>query len=309
MIDGWSFLRSEIYNDFESRINEFFDPLEEEQKFKKNEISIIRKAYKMQTELKEESFKSICIRQKKLLQYIGCLIRDTRFWASQLELMLFSKIFNKHMFLFSADTNNKWNKLKEREWSLQFSGNSIFTMTPFPTVRNKRSNAFIALVEGEHFVNLKIVPFSDEKNDGTNLVSGSNKNDNQRKLGINTDYSSLKKILNDILEETNVTQEINDLENQSDPGIASTSSSIIDKSLTSIDGKTRMSGPMNILSTVKNVSKQIQKNDSNFDDFNENDEISLTTNDNLFRKFLNTTKKNGETPLFSDIILEKKDRG
>ena len=64
MIDGWSFLRSEIYNEFESRINEFFDPLEEEQKFKKNEISIIRKAYKIQTELKKECFNSICLRQK-----------------------------------------------------------------------------------------------------------------------------------------------------------------------------------------------------------------------------------------------------
>ena len=37
MIDEWSFLRSEIYNDFESRINDFFDPLEDGQKFKKNE--------------------------------------------------------------------------------------------------------------------------------------------------------------------------------------------------------------------------------------------------------------------------------
>ena len=259
MIDGWSFLRSEIYNDFESRINEFFDPLEEEQKFKKNEISIIRKAYKMQMELKEESFKSICIRQKKLLQYISCLIRDTRFWASQLELMLFSKIFNKHMFLFSADTNNKWNKLKEREWSLQFSGNSIFTITPFPTISNRRSNAFIALVEGEHFVNLKIVPFLDGKKDDKNLGSGNNKNDKERNFGINTDYSSLKKILNDILEETNVTQEINDLENQSDPGIASTSSSISDKSLTSIDGKIRMSVPMNILITDVSEGKKMSQ--------------------------------------------------
>ena len=146
---------------------------------------------------------------KKLLQYIGCLIRDTRFWASQLELMLFSKFFNKHMFLFSAYTNNKWNKLKEREWSLQFSGNSIFTRTPFPTIRNRRSDAFIALVEGEHFVNLKIVPFSDKKNDDTflanspdgtnesnaNLISGSNEKDNKKNHGIDTDYSLIKKFL------------------------------------------------------------------------------------------------------------------
>ena len=67
-----------------------------------------------------------------------------------------------------------------------------------------------------------------------------------------------------------------------------------------------MSVPLDILITVKNKSKQIQKNDSKVDDFNENDEISLTTNDNLFRKLLNTTKKNGGTPLFSDIIFEKK---
>ena len=69
-----------------------------------------------------------------------------------------------------------------------------------------------------------------------------------------SDYSSLQNSLNEITQERNVTQKINDLENQSDSGASIKSGSSSDTSVTSQSDKFRMISSMDCLNYLKKKS-------------------------------------------------------
>ena len=155
----WYIMKDNLIEDCATRICDFaFD----DSYFTKMESEKYRKYYKIPVNFKKKFAKSPIKRHRRILECLGSIIRDTRFWASQYEFYLFSTIFNKHIFLLQPTNTLKVNDKGEEEWYLNLLSDNFFQaknlFLPPGRTEPPQTQCFMGLINLEHFVSLRLVP-------------------------------------------------------------------------------------------------------------------------------------------------------
>ena len=96
-------------------------------------------------------------RLRCLLLTTSHLIRDTRFWCSQLEFQIFQRLFNIRIYSLQAETRSKTKNIdKVREWSLILKGENFYLGNDLPIIENNDGRfCFLLVVGGAHFLSVK----------------------------------------------------------------------------------------------------------------------------------------------------------
>ena len=96
-------------------------------------------------------------RLRCLLLTTSYLIRDTRFWCSQLEFQIFQRLFNIRIYSLQAETKSKTkNSDKERKWTLILKGDNFDLGNDLPIIENNDGRfCFLSVVGGTHFLSVK----------------------------------------------------------------------------------------------------------------------------------------------------------
>ena len=97
-------------------------------------------------------------RQQHLLSIQSFLIRNTKFWCSQLEYQIFQRIFNTRIFLLQAETQQLSRVNNLCKWEMVLKGDSFeIGGEDLPILESSNGRFyFLTLVEGSHFISLKV---------------------------------------------------------------------------------------------------------------------------------------------------------
>ena len=160
--DVWS--QTRLHLDFEcpDRILSF---VTDENVFSVEETNELTNVYKIPTEYVDEyCSNSPIVRRRMTLHNLGSMVRDTRFWASSLEFNILSRVCNFQIVILQATAKKEPISENLREWQLNMHSHTFDNGQGFPSLveshegeENLRRMCFLAVVEQQHFVGLKLI--------------------------------------------------------------------------------------------------------------------------------------------------------
>ena len=197
---AWAVLKSTIAYDSESRITDF---LYDKYKVSKKEKDSMYTAYRIPKMFGKKKWQpNYRERQQHLLSVQSFLIRNTKFWCSQLEYQIFQRIFDTRIFLLQAETKQLSRVNNLREWEMVLKGD-FFEIggqdLPIIESSDGRFN-FLTLVEGGHFISLKV--------DSKHSSLDSNNEDIGKKMYL-SHANDCFNFIDETVEKMSITKEIN----------------------------------------------------------------------------------------------------
>ena len=159
--DVWYHMKDNLDNEFSERILTF---VADKNIFSLAETDELHAAYKIPLKYnKKHCSKCPVIIRRRKLHGLGSMIRDTRFWASQLEFNILSRVCNLQIVLLQAFPTRTPIVENMREWRLNMRSRNFDNGKAFPIlitlpkeIENTRGMCFMAVVEEAHFVGLKL---------------------------------------------------------------------------------------------------------------------------------------------------------
>ena len=160
--DVWSQTRLQLDFECPDRILSF---VTDENVFSVEETNELTNVYKIPTEYVDEyCSNSPIVRRRMTLHNLGSMVRDTRFWASSLEFNILSRVCNFQIVILQAIANKEPISENLREWQLNMHSHTFDNGQGFPSLveshegeENLRRMCFLAVVEQQHFVGLKLI--------------------------------------------------------------------------------------------------------------------------------------------------------